>query len=56
MLAEHKKKRDSDKKKANLKTLGRNGAMADKREGNTASLTAKNLGVKVAVLADTGSN
>jgi hypothetical protein len=56
MLAEHKKKRDSDKKKANLKTLGRNGAMAYKRDGNTASLTAKNLGVKVAVLADTGSN
>jgi hypothetical protein len=32
MLAEYKKKRDTDKKKANLKTLSRNGAMPNSRD------------------------
>jgi hypothetical protein len=36
--------------------LGNNGAKADKRDGQTAYLTAQNLGVKVTVLADTGSD
>jgi hypothetical protein len=54
-LSEYKKKRNSDKKKANFKTLGNNGATADNRDGQTAYLTAENLGVKVTVLADTGS-
>jgi hypothetical protein len=56
MLAEYKKKRNVDKKKANLKTLGSNGAMPDNRDSQTAYLTAANLGVKVTVLADTGSD
>jgi hypothetical protein len=55
-LSENERKRDADKKKANFKTLGNNGATADNREGQTAYLTAENLGVKVTVLADTGSN
>jgi hypothetical protein len=36
--------------------LGKNGATADDRDGQTAYLTAENLGVKVTVLADTGSD
>jgi hypothetical protein len=36
--------------------LGKNGATADSRDGQTAYLTAENLGVKVTVLADTGSD
>jgi hypothetical protein len=56
LLSKYKKKRDADKKKANLKTLGNNGATADSRYGQTAYLTAVNLGVKVTVLADTGSD
>jgi hypothetical protein len=44
------------KKKANFKTLSNNGATADNRDGQTAYLTAENLGVKVTVLADTGSD
>jgi hypothetical protein len=55
LLSEYKKKRDADKKKAKLKTLGNNRATADSRDGQTAYLTAENLGVKVTVLADTGS-
>jgi hypothetical protein len=55
-LSEYKKKRDADKKKANFKTLDNNGATADNRDGQTAYLTAENLGVKVTVLADTGSD
>jgi hypothetical protein len=55
MLAEYKKKKDADKKKENLKTLGRNGAMAKNRDGKTAYLTVENLGFKIAVLVDTGS-
>jgi hypothetical protein len=55
-LSEFKKKRDADKKKANFKTLGNNRATSDNRDGQTAYLTAENLGVKVTVLADTGSN
>jgi hypothetical protein len=53
MLVEYSKKRDADKKKANLKTLGSNGAITDTRDGHTAYLMAENLGVKVTVLADT---
>jgi hypothetical protein len=45
----------SDNKKANFKTLGNNGATSENRDGQTAYLTAENLGVKVTVLADTGS-
>jgi hypothetical protein len=56
MLSEYKKKRDADKKKANFKTLGNNGATSENRDGQTAYLTAENLGVKVTVLADTGSD
>jgi hypothetical protein len=48
-------KQDADKKKANFKTLGNNRATNDNRGGQTAYLTAENLGVKVTVLADTGS-
>jgi hypothetical protein len=55
-LSEYKKKRDADKKKANFKTLGNNGATADNRYGQTAYLTAENLGVNVTVLAETGSD
>jgi hypothetical protein len=56
LLSKNKKKGDADKKKANFKTLGNNGASSDNRNGQTAYLTAKNLGVKVTVLADTGSD
>jgi hypothetical protein len=56
MLSGYKKERDADKKKANFKTLGNNGATSDNRDGQTAYLTAENLGVKVTVLADTGSD
>jgi hypothetical protein len=42
--------------KANFKTLGNNGATSENRDGQTAYLTAENLGVKVTVLADTGSD
>jgi hypothetical protein len=55
-LSEYKKKRDADKEKANFKTLGHNGATSENRVGQTAYLTAENLGVKVTVLADTGSD
>jgi hypothetical protein len=33
LLSEYKKKRDADKKKANCKTLGNNGATSDNRDG-----------------------
>jgi hypothetical protein len=56
LLSEYKKTRDADKKKANFKTLDNNGATSENRDGQTAYLTAKNLGVKVTVLADTGSD
>jgi hypothetical protein len=56
MLSEYTKKRYADKKKANFKTLGNNRATDDNRGGQTAYLTAENLGVKVTVLADTGSD
>jgi hypothetical protein len=36
--------------------LGNNGATSEKRDGQTAYLTAENLGVKVTVLADTCSD
>jgi hypothetical protein len=52
LLSEYKKKRDAEKKKANFKTLGNNRATDDNRDGQTAFLTAENLGVKVKVLAD----
>jgi hypothetical protein len=55
-MSEYKKKRDADKKKANFKTLGNNGATSDNRDGQTAYLTAENLGYKIMVLADTGSD
>jgi hypothetical protein len=56
LLSEYKKRRDADKKKANFKTLGNNGATSENRDGQTAYLTAENLGIKVTVLADTGSD
>jgi hypothetical protein len=56
LLSEYKKKRDADKKKANFKTLGNNGAPSGNRDGQAAYLTAENLGVKVTVLADTVSD
>jgi hypothetical protein len=52
LLSEYKTKRDDDKKKANFKTLGNNGATSDNRDGQTAYLTAENLGVKVTVLTN----
>jgi hypothetical protein len=55
-LSEYKKKRDADKKKANFKTLGNNGATAGNRDGQSAYLTAENLGVKVTILAEIGSD
>jgi hypothetical protein len=55
LLSEYKKKTNADKKKADFKTLGNNGATSENRDGQTAYLTAENLGVKVTVLADTGS-
>jgi hypothetical protein len=54
LFSEYKKKSDADKKKANLKTLGNNGATSENRGGQTAYLTAENLGVKVTELADKG--
>jgi hypothetical protein len=36
--------------------LGNNGATSENRDGQTAYLTAENLGVKVTVLADTSSD
>jgi hypothetical protein len=56
LLSEYKKERDADKKKADFKTLGNNGATSEIRDGQTAYLTAENLGLKVTVLADTGSD
>jgi hypothetical protein len=56
LLSNYTRKRDADKKKANFKTLGNNRATADNRDGQTTSLTAENLGVKVTVLEDTGSD
>jgi hypothetical protein len=56
LLSEYKEKKDADKKKANYKTLGNNGATSENRDGQAAYLTAENLGVKVTVLADTGSD
>jgi hypothetical protein len=55
LLSEYKKKRDADKKKENFKNLGNNRATAENRDGQTAYLTAENLGVKVTALAETGS-
>jgi hypothetical protein len=53
LFSEFKNKRDPDKKKANFKTLGNKGATADNRDGQTAYLTAENLGV---ILVYTGSD
>jgi hypothetical protein len=55
LLSGYKKRRDADKKKANFKTLGNNRATSKNRDGQTAYLMAENLGVKITVLADTGS-
>jgi hypothetical protein len=55
-LSEYKKRRDADKKRANFKTLGNNRATTDKRDGQTAYLTAENLELKITVLSDTGSD
>jgi hypothetical protein len=56
LLSEYKKNMNADKKEAYFKTLGNNGATSERRNGQTAYLTAENLGVKVTVLADTGSD
>jgi hypothetical protein len=56
LLSDYKQKRDADKKKANFKILGKNRATPDNRDGQTAYLTAENLGVNVTVLAGTGSD
>jgi hypothetical protein len=45
-----------NKKRANFKNLGNNRATDNNRDGQTAYLTAKNFGVKVTVLAVTGSD
>jgi hypothetical protein len=55
MLAEYKKRIDADKKKANFKTLGRNGSTEDNRDGQIAVLTVGIIGFKVTVLVETGS-
>jgi hypothetical protein len=51
LLSEYKKVRDADRKKANFKTLGNDGATSKIRDGQTAYLTAENLGVQVTLLA-----
>jgi hypothetical protein len=56
LLSEYKKKRDAYKKRANFKSLGNNRATDDNRDSQTTYLKAENLGVKVTVLADTGSD
>jgi hypothetical protein len=56
LLSEYKKKRDDDRKEANFKTLGNNRATSENRDGQTEYLTAENIGVKVTVLVDTGSD
>jgi hypothetical protein len=56
LSSEYKDKRDADKKKENLKTLGNNRASADIKYAQIAYLTAENLEVNVTVLADTGSD
>jgi hypothetical protein len=56
LLSKYKNKSDADKKKANFKSLGNSGATSEIRDGQTANLTAENLGVKVTVFADTGSD
>jgi hypothetical protein len=43
LLSEYKTKRVADKKKANFKTLGNNGATSENRDGQTAYLTAGNF-------------
>jgi hypothetical protein len=43
-------------KRRHFKSLGNNGATADNRDGQAAILKAENLGVKVTVFADTGSD
>jgi hypothetical protein len=43
LLSEYKKKRDAAKKKANLKSLGNDGATADIRDAKISYLTAENL-------------
>jgi hypothetical protein len=55
LLSEYKT-RDADKKTANFKILGNNIATSDNRDGQTAYLKAENLGVKITVLVDTGSD
>jgi hypothetical protein len=50
------KKKDADKKEANFKTLGNDGASADNKYGQTVYLTAENLEFKLTVLADTVSD
>jgi hypothetical protein len=56
LFSEYNKKRDTDKKTANFKTLSNNRSTTENRDVQTAYLTAENLGVKVTVLADTGSD
>jgi hypothetical protein len=56
MLAEYKKMRNADKKKANHKILDSKRSMPDNIDGHNEYLTAENLGVKVTVLAVTGSD
>jgi hypothetical protein len=55
-LSEYENKRDDDKEKANFKALDNNRATTDNRDGQTAYLTADDLGVKITALADTGSD
>jgi hypothetical protein len=55
LLTEYKKQRDADIKKANFKTLDNNRPTDDDRDRQTVYLTAENLGFKVTVLAETGS-
>jgi Holliday junction resolvasome RuvABC DNA-binding subunit len=55
LLPEYKKKWEANKKEASFKTLGNNIATTENMDVQTAYLTAENLGVKVTVLADTGS-
>jgi hypothetical protein len=56
LLSAYKRKRDADKKKANLQTLGNNGSTSEIRDDQTAYHTAEDRRVKVTVLADTGSD
>jgi hypothetical protein len=57
LLSEFKKKREiPTRRRQTSKTFRNNGATSDNRDGQTAYLMSENLGVKVTVFSDTGSD